>query len=283
MSLPVRKQVGIGEKGKCGKSSSVWINSWYGLIILQEPQILGQCYSFHTNSVIYSTKTRGWIIGKNKKQILSKCFNAPIILWWVQVKVWSSAGEIFTLNGFFGSDSLQENQTLIGHLHVDETAVITEEVPNFLFLSVFPNWTMVHTLAAASRLTGWVNSVISNTYKNLQSDVPLGAWKIINVNLYRRVLHIEGVLWSFMFPRLKRSVTSVLPRSSTVTARSSGPTQGSAHHRHLEAWYFTATRPLKAPRDGSVSWYCSSLKPQNPVMNDTDHFSSALVLTSNQI
>lgn len=209
MSLPVRKQVGIGEKGKCGKSSSVWINSWYGLIILQEPQIRGQCYSFHTNSVIYSTKTRGWIIGKNKKQILSKCFNAPISLWWVQVKVWSSAGEIFTLNGFFGSDGLQENQTLIGHLHVDETAVITEEVPNFLFLSVFPNWTMVHTLAAASRLTGWVNSVISNTYKNLQSDVPLGAWKIINVNLYRRVLHIEGVLWSFMFPRLKRSVTSV--------------------------------------------------------------------------
>lgn len=42
---------------------------------------------------------------------------------------------------------------LIGHLHSDEAAVITEEVPDFLFLSMFPNWTMVHTLAAANRLT----------------------------------------------------------------------------------------------------------------------------------
>lgn len=43
--------------------------------------------------------------------------------------------------------------TLIGLLCSDETAVITEEVPNFLFLDVFPNWTMVYTLVAASRLT----------------------------------------------------------------------------------------------------------------------------------
>lgn len=59
---------------------------------------------------------------------------------------------MFILNGFFGSDGLQENQTLIRHLRSDETVVITEEVPNFLFLSVFPNWTMVCTLAAARRL-----------------------------------------------------------------------------------------------------------------------------------
>lgn len=77
--------------------------------------------------------------------------------------------------------------TMIGHLRSDETAVITEEVPNFLFLGVFPNWTMVHMLLAASWLT--VNSVISNAYKNLQLDIPIGAWKIINVNVnfYRRV------------------------------------------------------------------------------------------------
>lgn len=50
------------------------------------------------------------------------------------------------LNGFFKT-------TLIGHLRSDETAVITEEVSNFLFLGVFPNWTMVHSLAAVSRLT----------------------------------------------------------------------------------------------------------------------------------
>lgn len=62
---------------------------------------------------------------------------------------------MFILNVFFGFDGLQENQTLIGHLRSDETAVITKEVPNFLFLGSFPNWTMGHTLAAAGRLTDW--------------------------------------------------------------------------------------------------------------------------------
>lgn len=54
------------------------------------------------------------------------------------------------LNGFFSSDSSREKQTLIGQLCSLEIAVITEEVSNFLFLGVFPNWTMVHGLLAAT-------------------------------------------------------------------------------------------------------------------------------------
>lgn len=62
----------------------------------------------------------------------------------VSLKFWWSNVQ-FTC---FGSDGLRENQSLIGDLRSDETAVLTKEVPDFLFLGVFPNWTMVHALVA---------------------------------------------------------------------------------------------------------------------------------------
>lgn len=86
------------------------------------------------------------------------------------------------LNGFFASDSLREKLTLIGQLCSVEIAVITEEVSNFLFLGVFPNWMMVHGLLAATVWSVTFAKTFGWTFPEENHEQ--------HVDVYRRVLQI---------------------------------------------------------------------------------------------